>query len=117
MTLEQFKASFRTYRKLELRSIGCFMVAMFAFAISMAWVVERSRERGFDALCWVVVGVCIPTFAVLAFYSAVRYPQRQMRGLGLLCPSCQKMLVGFTSQVVVATGRCDHCGAQVLESR
>ena len=117
MTLEQFKTSIQTYRKSELWSVAGLMAAMFAFAAPMAYVAERSRETGFDALCWLIVGVCFPIFAFLAFYSAARYPQRRMRALGLLCPACQKMLVGFSSQVVVATGRCGHCGAQVLESR
>ena len=116
MTLEQFKANFRAYRKLELRSIGGLMVGLFAWVIPTSFVAERSRETGFDALCWAIVGVCFPVFAFLAFYFVARYPLRRMRSLGLLCPACQKMLVGFSSQVVVATGRCGHCGAKVLKT-
>jgi len=117
MTLQQYKASIQTYRKSVLWSSAGFMAAIFASAAPMVYVGERSRATGFDARFWLIIGVCFPIFAFILFYSAARYPQRRMRALGLLCPACQEMLVGFSSQVVVATGRCGHCGAQVLESR
>jgi|ERR1051325_1960292 hypothetical protein len=81
MTLEQFKASLQTYRKSELWGIGGFLAGMIAFALPIAFVAERSREKGFDGLCWAIVVVCFP---VLDFLLSFPLPGIRSGGCGRL---------------------------------
>lgn len=39
---------------------------------------------------------------------------REQRRLGLMCPQCQKLMMGTVGMFVMTTGRCGHCGHKVL---
>src|SRR5262249_41358097 len=116
MTLEQFRSNLRVYQKYEWISAGCFMAGVVTMTGVGSLVAQRVKEVGFDALSIVVLLAAFIGIVALMGYGAVRYPNRRMRELGLLCPSCKKQLITFGSQVVIATGRCGYCGEKVLES-
>jgi ribosomal protein S27E len=43
------------------------------------------------------------------------FRKRQQRRLGVQCPNCgAPLLVHVSAQIVIATGNCGHCGAQIL---
>ena len=39
---------------------------------------------------------------------------RKQRKLGLMCPHCQKPMMGTEGMFVMTTGRCGHCGHKIL---
>jgi hypothetical protein len=114
MTLNEFKAAIQTCRKQELRSIPLYTLLLLGLAFPASFIDERVKTAGFDFWCILVAVFGFPFFGGLWFYGIARSPQKRYRRLGLVCPTCQKPLVGFSSQVVVATGKCGHCGSQYL---
>ena len=114
MTLNEFKTALRTYRKQELRALLFFMVGMVGLTLPASFIEERAKTMGFDIWCILVAVIGFSLVGGLMFYSAARLPQKCMRRLGLVCPTCQKPLVGITAQIVVATGKCGYCGGQYL---
>jgi hypothetical protein len=70
---------------------------------------------GFDAVSIIIILVSIPVIAVLMFY-AIAIPDRRLRQLGLICPTCGGRLDGVASWQVIKTGCCGICGGKVLET-
>ena len=114
MTLNEFKAATQTLRKQELRSIPLYTLPLVGLVFTASFIEERVKTAGFDIWCILAAVFGFSLFGGLWFYGIARLPRQRYRGLGLLCPTCQKPLVGFSSQVVVATGKCGYCGSQYL---
>lgn len=114
MTLNEFKTALQAYRKQELMALLFFFVGFVGLSLPASFIAERAKTMGFDIWCILVAIIGFPLFGGLMFYCLGRLPQKRMRRLGLVCPACQKPLIGFSSQIVVATGKCGHCGSQVL---
>jgi len=92
------------------------MLGLALILLPVSFLSDRVDRVGFDAAAVVVTAVSFPVIAAIMFYGVARYPQRRRRELGLTCPHCQKALVGLSSQIVIATGRCGFCGARFLSS-
>lgn len=116
MTRDGFKVSVKSYSKYEWASVGTLILALLLGAILASYVEDRVERTGFDAICITVLAISFPIFAIFVFYGIIRYPRQKLLQLNLTCPSCGKGLVGLSSQVVIATGRCGFCGKQVLDS-
>jgi hypothetical protein len=114
MTLNEFKTAIQMYRKRELRSALLFLLGLIGLGFPASYVEERAKTVGFDIWNILVLVIGFSLFGGLMFYSMARLPQKYIKRLGLVCPACQKQLLGFSSQIVVATGKCGHCGSQFL---
>jgi hypothetical protein len=115
MTLEEYNCKHRVFKKDMLvimwRFIGVTSVLMIVAII----VIVKSGNPMLGRF------VMLLTFAG---YAAIWFPsyfaeKRLHRTCGLLCPTCHKPLVTKLSrqQSLMATGKCKHCGAQVLVDR
>jgi len=61
-----------------------------------------------------VEGTVFAAYLILVLWLLWRL-QIGQRAFAMPCPSCDKRLVGLSVRMVLATGRCDRCGGQVLE--
>ncbi len=66
---------------------------------------------------WPEVAAFVALAALLAATAIVapRLKDRQLRKMGLVCPSCGEALVNTTGQIAAVTGRCGNCGHRVTE--
>ena len=51
----------------------------------------------------------------MMFYTLLIGPQKRAKELGLICPACDKSLLGRRAQPGLVTGQCGFCRAKVLE--
>jgi ribosomal protein S27E len=117
MNIDEFRTKAKIYRRFEILSGFVFIALIGVAGLPTLFIAKRVDTLGFDALCVWVTCISFPAIAVLMFYFLARFPKQRARRLGLTCPSCGRALVAFTTtQVVIATGRCGFCGAQMLES-
>jgi hypothetical protein len=86
-------------------------LASFPFGI----IESRADRVGFDKWCVLITAVSVIVFASGMFYSVARWPKKKIQMIGVNCPHSRKALVGLSSQVVIATGKCGFCGNRVLE--
>jgi hypothetical protein len=113
MKLEGYKSSLKAYRKLVLRYAWYFVAGLVGISIpGMYLIVRINRPSVGNVIFGLFFAVLIAGGIVGSFAE-----RRLMRRFGLLCPACHRSLVPtVVSQILVASGRCGHCGAQVLEA-
>ncbi len=114
MTLDEFKTALHSYRNQEFGSILMLILGLLVFGFPASFIEQRARTVGFDIWCILAAVTAFPLLGGWWFYWIARFPRKRMRKLGLVCPACQKPLVGISSQAVIATGKCGHCGTQYL---
>ncbi len=117
MTLEDFRAKTKYYRRLEFVSVTIFVALMSLACMATISVGKRIDRFGFDTTCILILAVSYPLVAALMYYFMAIQPKRQLRQLGLTCPTCKARLTGFSSQVVIASEHCGHCGSHVLRAK
>jgi hypothetical protein len=113
MTLDEFKAGQRTYNKVLLKIVAYFFLGMVLSVPVISFGDQLEERQRMTASHCLMVALLITW--IVGFIALHRYDRREKLRLGLLCPHCQKPLLQFSSQIVVATGRCGHCGTQVLD--
>ena len=113
MNLEGYKSSLKAYRKVVLRYAWYSAAGLVGISLPGIYLIVRINR---PVAGNVILGLF---FAVLIAAGAIgsRAERRLVRRFALLCPACQRPLVQpVSSQIVIASGRCGHCGAQVLEA-
>jgi len=116
MTLEQFKAAQRASWKLEWITVLIFFAAIIVAASVGTPLARHVEEHGLDLPTLLLLLVAVVVIGIPTAYCLGPWHSRKIRQLGLLCPHCQKPLIGhMSSQVVVATGNCGFCGGRVLD--
>ena len=78
----------------------------------MAWL--EPRREDLPVHVWTVLNVVAFSLMVAGLSLAWIMPSRLSKRLGLCCPECKKPVLGMSS-LVIATGRCGHCGGRVLD--
>ena len=118
MTLDTFKSKVKKYRLFEMTSLGILFLGISFLVFPTTILEDRADRVGFDTSCLVIAVVSGLIFAVVIFYGVARFPQKRLRQLGLICPNCDKPLVGNhkTQLSVIKTGCCRFCGAKVIDS-
>ena len=116
MTLNSFKTKTKIYNRSGWIAAGFILLGIALAAISVAFVKERDDQGGSVTTSIAILALSFPLSAAIILYCLARYPLRLVRRLGLACPICSKPLVGASADVVLDTGRCGHCGGQVLQS-
>ena len=114
MTLESYISKTKIWWRIQLISAGIFMLGLLMAGIPTSFLVARIDKDEVGGFTIIFTSVSFLLVAAIMFYGLVEYPKHRLRQLGLRCPNCNKQLVGLSSQVVVATGRCGFCGGQVL---
>ena len=104
MTLIDYKSRLRAYERWEVLSL-CFSAALLVSLL----------VRHFTGRTSIVVSAVLSVTAVgsLVLWFRGGRPRHLRR---LLCPSCGKHLVDRNAKAVLNTGKCGHCGTQILES-
>jgi cytochrome bd-type quinol oxidase subunit 2 len=66
---------------------------------------------------WLEASAFVALVVMMATTTIVipRLQKRQMRKIGLACPSCGEALLGTTGQIAAVTGRCGVCGHRIVE--
>jgi hypothetical protein len=78
----------------------------------MAWL--EPRHGDWPTYIWTILHVVMIVLMVAGVTSSFIIPSRLSKRLGLCCPECKKPLLAM-SALVIATGRCGHCGGRVLD--
>ncbi len=116
MTLDDFKAKTKSYRRYEFLAVGLLVLGMLLSTPGMLYVTHRIETFGFDTICIIVTTITFLVVATVMFYGGARYPQRLKSRLGLECPRCRRAIFSPSSQEhVIATGCCRFCGGQVVD--
>ncbi len=104
---EQVKQiSSRDGRVLAVVAVG-LGVAQLAF---LRWAEPRMEDDTKTA----IAGVAFLVYAALVAVMIWRM-DRRVAAARPVCPHCGQRLKGLAERVASATGRCDACGAQVIE--
>ena|ERR1041385_5877570 len=85
-----------------------------AFATAIALSVWLERKGCDSGTCLLGVLLTAGLIGCIIFHTTMRGPQRRARQLGLICPSCSKLLVGSRAWQGIVTGHCASCGVKVL---
>ena len=112
MTRQEFIKNRDKQRKTGIVSSLAMLVCLFAPVVFMAWLEPRRSELPEHA--WTISNVAAITVMVVGILSSFIIQMRLTKRLGFNCPECKKSVFGM-SALVIATGRCGHCGARVLD--
>jgi cytochrome bd-type quinol oxidase subunit 2 len=90
------------------------------FILPMLALLGLEYLRGVDIVRWgswlkAAAFVALVVLAVTLTIIIPRLQKRQVRKIGLACPSCGAALLGTTGQIATVTGRCGACGHRVVE--
>ena len=91
--------------------VACLVILLGPLAF-MAWLEPRHGEL--PAHVWPILNVAAVSVMVIGFLLACSIPLRLSKRFGLCCPECKKSVLSMSS-LVIATGRCGHCGGIVLD--
>jgi hypothetical protein len=112
MTREEFIKTRDKQRKVGA-VCGLFaMVILFAPLAFMAWL-EPGRSE-LPAHVWTILNVAAISLMVGGLSLVCIILMRLSKRFGLCCPECKKSVLNMSS-LVIATGRCGHCGGRVLD--
>jgi len=114
MKTMDYQFHLRAYERASLLSLLCGIVVVSTVFFPHMFVTLRVDRIGVDAVSIAVILGWALTSGMIISWIALRL-QRRSRELGLYCLLCQASLVGFPQRRLRVTGRCSHCGAQVLE--
>jgi len=112
MTRQEFIKNTNRYRNAVTVSALVALVCLFVPVGFMAWLDPNRSELPHHV--WTILNIA--AFVVIAAGYAFMFVRmsRLSKPLGLCCPQCKKSVVQM-SAVVIATGKCGHCGARVLD--
>ena len=111
MTRQEFIQSRNRYRNAAAFSALIWVILFFGPIGFMAWLEPNRGELPVTIWRALNLGAFVIMAAALAFVW-IR-SSRLIKRFGLCCPECKKPVVGMSS-LVIATGRCGHCGGKVL---
>jgi predicted RNA-binding Zn-ribbon protein involved in translation (DUF1610 family) len=63
----------------------------------------------------VVASVVLASLLAALTIVAPRLRERQVRKMGLACPSCGEALISMTGRIAAVTGRCGNCGHRIVD--
>jgi len=112
MTRQEFINIRATQRKTAAVCSVVALIFLFAPAGLMAWL-EPSRSE-LPAHIWTILHYTAITLMVGGALLAVIIPWKSSKRLGFCCPECKKSVLNMSS-LVIATGKCGHCGGRVLD--
>jgi hypothetical protein len=112
MTRQEFIAKRNKQRK---DGAVCALVALVIIVAPvglMAWL--EPRRSALPAHVWSILNFAAIALMVVGLSLVVIFPWRLKKRAGLCCPECKKSVFEMSS-LVIATGRCGHCGGKVLD--
>ena len=112
MTRQEFIKLVKADVNAQLRQVAVLMVVIISFGAVVGWVIRRWENEIINRspiLLWILVGLTACFFVTAMF--AIRFSNQLL----LKCPHCRKLLGGFSSQVVVASGNCGYCGQRIID--
>jgi hypothetical protein len=112
MTRQQFIQGRNRYRNAAAIGAVIWVVMFFGPVGFMAWLEPNRGEL--PPHVWLVLNVCAFAVMAAAWSFILIRTSRLTKRFGLQCPECKKPLFGMSS-VVIASGRCGHCGGRVLD--
>jgi hypothetical protein len=114
MTRSEFRERVEKLRKHDARVWLWTILAVVSVFVAM-WAAFGYVES--SGSVWPRLLVYLLTAAALAasIGGSIHYSRRWKQRNGVACPACGKAYDQWTSQIVIASGRCGYCGAPVLE--
>jgi hypothetical protein len=113
MTKQEFIVRQKAMTKSSNKWASGFLAVFFGVLLAIALAARVDRDKSsvwVQVFCGVAFfGFLIGWIALLAWFA--KWQQRRFR---VLCPSCDKPLMGVSSQIAIATGNCGHCGESVF---
>jgi hypothetical protein len=111
MTKQDFISKKQAWAK-SFRKYGLILPCAFIYPAIRGFLIDRGLSHSLDAaFCAGFVVVIVGNAIFLLWY----FPRSQ-RKFGLVCPHCGKLLAGQqSSQIVIATGNCVHCGESIFD--
>jgi hypothetical protein len=112
MTRLEFIAKRDKLRKLALICGLVGLVGFIAPVCFMSWL--EPRREDLPAHLWSVLNFAALAIWFVGMTAFFIIQWRLTKRAGHCCPACKKSVIEMSS-VVIATGRCGHCGAKVLD--
>jgi hypothetical protein len=109
--IEQLHAGQRALKRVDLVGGIVFLAVLFASLPIAGWLDKQELAGWVKPLYFSVWFVFL--FANIAL--AIWMRKRCMQHPALVCPACGKSLARAAAQVVLITGGCAFCGAQILD--
>lgn len=99
-------------------SVG-FLVVFFGILLAnipLAKFIDHHKLDHQKTVIWIQALYSVGFFGFLIgnVPLMIWFRKRQQRRFGVQCPNCGAPLVDVSAQIVIATGNCGHCGAQIL---
>lgn len=115
LTREEFdrrRAALRLVARRESRVLAIFSVGLgLAQLLFLRWT---ERQMAHEAVIATAGSLFL---AYMVGVGALLWRMtRRVRAARLACPHCRTVLTDMSERVASATGRCDACGGQILES-
>jgi hypothetical protein len=108
---EQQRAAVRRVDRRDGRVLAVVAVGLGLGQLVVIRWADAHLERGAAVR---LEGAVFLAYAALVGWLVWRL-QRQLRRVRPMCPNCAASLEGMSLRVAAATGRCDTCGAQIIE--
>ena len=114
VTRASFESQRQTAQRMRRRDMNVLAVVSVTLGVAQLALI-RWTEATFPRD--IELAIIVPAFlayAALLGVLAARM-ERRHRAACPRCPACRQALRGMSERVASATGRCDGCGAQVIE--
>lgn len=103
----------QAYRRAQSRAVPIFLLPLITFFGTISYQgihIDRGNH-------WPEVWAFVVLAGLLAAVAIVvpRLRDRQVRKMGLACPSCGEALINTTGEIAAVTGRCGNCGHRIAE--
>jgi hypothetical protein len=121
MTTQEFIDRRKRYFKaVALRGLAVIAITMVLPQLVLIGLrLWFQSSQGNPWMSWLWVGLFILVYSTMVgvgLFSFTSYAIKIATGLGLYCPQCGRSLVApRLTKRVIASGKCAHCGAQVLD--
>jgi hypothetical protein len=112
MTRQEFIQNRNRYRNAVAVVVLIFVFLFWGTIFLMAWLQQNRSDSLMNI--WPALNVGAFAIMVAAFSFLWIRTSRLITRFGLRCPECKKPVFGM-SRLVIATGRCGHCGGKVLD--
>lgn len=114
MNKQEFLQRLDTHRRQSNKEAVVFIILIVLyFVLSVPILLYHDKHPATDSLLDLFWNIFTPVFWLSLLVATVMKTKRDLKKHGLLCPFCASQLI---RAIVVTTGRCGHCGEQVLDA-
>jgi hypothetical protein len=107
MTREELRQRFDAYYRAKRLAGVAFFAFLFLVCV-ITLVIAFHAPRG-NMIAPLISFITLIAAVLLSLVGMNVISRRRSRARGLICPNCQKMLVGMPAPIAIASGHCCYC--------